>query len=64
MNEDYEDLTLLSMCQHTIIANSSFSWWASFLNKNEEKIIIAPKKWILKPQSFFKEPQLNSWILI
>jgi hypothetical protein len=40
-----EDLRLMSACNHFIIANSSFSWWAAWLSRYKEKIIIAPKRW-------------------
>lgn len=44
-NADWEDLMFMSCFSHQIIANSSFSWWGAFLNKNPNKIVIFPEKW-------------------
>ena len=44
-NPDYVDLYLMSMCENNIIANSSFSWWGSWLNTNDLKLVISPKVW-------------------
>lgn len=61
--DSYKDMQLMSNCKVNIIANSSFSWWAAWLNNNEGRLVISPKKW-LNDNKVKEQPQADDWILI
>lgn len=60
----YEDMHLMSLCEHNIIANSSFSWWGAWLNNNPDKIVFAPKKWFRKDEINTKDLIPDNWIRV
>lgn len=57
-----EDFYLISQCKHQVIANSTFSWWAAWLNPNPGKIVIAPKKWFNNAPYDTRDLIPESWI--
>ena len=61
------DIKLMSSCKHNIIANSTFSWWAAWLNSFEDKIIIAPNRWFNPSKrnfTFMDDIFPEKWVII
>lgn len=62
-NNQFEDMCLMSLCKHNIISNSSYSWWAAWLNSNYNKTVIAPSEWFTDPKPL-DDLYPNNWIII
>lgn len=60
--KDYEEMMLMSKCEHYIIANSSFSWWGAWLNPSLQKIVVAPKQWFNDATKNTTDLIPDSWI--
>ena len=63
-SKNIEDLRLMSACRHHIIANSSFSWWAAWLNPRADKIVAAPARWFADPAYANPDILADGWAAI
>jgi len=65
--KDYQELIYMSNCKHFIIANSSFSWFGAYLNRNENSIVLYPDEWfgpVFKDTYFFYDMYPENWIKV
>lgn len=60
--DEVSDMNQMAACEHNIMANSSFSWWAAYLNPNPDKKVICPKDWFTDGVERTKCP--DEWIRI
>ena len=62
--DSWIDMYLMSLCRHNIIANSTFSWWAAWLNENPNKIVIGPSIWYKNNGKCYEGIHMDNIILI
>ena len=59
-----EDFYLMQSCQHHIITNSTFSWWAAYLNQQAHKKVVAPQKWYKKHFGDATDLYPENWVIL
>lgn len=56
-----DDFWLMTRCKHYIIPNSTFSWWAAWLNQGAHKIVVAPERWVNDPNTDYSDFIPQNW---
>lgn len=62
--KDYEELLYMSSCDHFVIGNSSFSWFAAYLSRNQNKQVCYPDEWFnqqVRKEKLIKDLVMDHW---
>lgn len=58
----HDTLRLMSLCEHMAVANSSFSWWAAWLNPTPDRLVIAPDPWFVQSPHDLTDVVPTNWV--
>ncbi len=58
----FDDMHLMSLCRHHVIANSSFSWWGAWLSRPLNRIVIGPRRWFADSESASADLLPTDWL--
>jgi Glycosyl transferase family 11 len=62
-DRDWEDMKLMSLCDHHVIANSTYGWWGAWLNPSRSKLVVAPTRWV-QSEKRAGDPVPGRWIRV
>jgi hypothetical protein len=66
-HNDLQDFAIMQQCDHFIMSNSTFSWWAAWICQNPDKRVIAPRNWFypdVAPPAALNDLIPSSWIFV
>jgi Glycosyl transferase family 11 len=61
-DKGFEDMRLMTLCKHHVIANSSFSWWGAWLSPYADKTVYGPGRWALDPGADTSDVVPSDWV--